>query len=85
MQYRIELRYWHGWGDACWTEEIDGEAKPMRFQNVEEAETAIGEFFAGVRAAVAAGDRDTEETRDDYRVVAVDPLWPANMPLPPSV
>src|SRR4051794_24715526 len=58
MQYRIELRYWHGWDDACWSEEINGETRPMRFQNIEEAEVAINEFFAGVRAAVAAGDMD---------------------------
>ncbi len=71
MKYRIELRYWHGWRDACWTEEIEGETTPMRFQTIAVAQAALDEFFEGVRVAVRSGDMDTEEVRDDYRVVEV--------------
>ena len=69
MHYKIELRYLCGWDDAGWTEEIRGETNPMRFENVEQGQAALDEFFAGVKAAVASGDMDTEEVSEDYRIV----------------
>ena len=72
MSYKIELRYFYGWDDAGWSEEIDGATKPSRFDTVEQAQVGMSEFFADVKAAVAAGDMDTEEVRDEYRIVAVN-------------
>jgi len=72
MHYKIELRYFYGWDDGGWTEEIDGEITPLRFETVGQAQVALDEFFAEVRAAVAAGDLDTEEVRDDYRIAATN-------------
>jgi hypothetical protein len=71
MQYKIELRYFYSWDDAGWTEEINGEIKPLRFQTVGQAQAALDEMFADVKAAVAAGNMDTEEVHDDYRIVTV--------------
>jgi len=72
MQYSIELKYFYGWDDACWSEEMDGETKPMRFQRVDDAEAAIDEFISDVKAAVIAGNLDAEAVRDDYRIVEVN-------------
>ena len=72
MQYEIELRYFYGWDDAGWTEEIDGLTKPLRFDTAEQAQAGMNEFFADVKAAIAAGDMDTEEVRDEYKIVAVN-------------
>lgn len=72
MLYKIELRYFYGWDDAGWTEEIDGETRPMRFATAREAQVELDEFFAEVKAAVVAGDMDSEEVHDDYRIVAVN-------------
>jgi hypothetical protein len=47
--------YSYGWDDACWTECGFGEERPLRFENIEQAEAAIVELLADVRAAVAAG------------------------------
>ena len=72
MQFKIELRYFYGWDDANWTEEIDGETRPMRFRDVNHARTAVDEFFADVQVAVAAGNMDTEAVSDDYRITEVN-------------
>lgn len=69
MPYKIELRYFYGWDDAGWTLEADTESTPMRFRTAEEAQAAIDELFADVKAAVAAGNMDAEEVREDYRIV----------------
>ncbi len=73
MAFKIELRYWNGWDDAEWTEDRGDGEQPVRFESIEAAEIGIAEFFAEVRAAVAAGNMDVPEVRDDYRIVeAVD-------------
>ena len=72
MQFKIELRYFYGWDDANWTEEIDGETKPMRFRDVNYARTVIDEFIADVQVAVAAGNMDAEAVSDDYRITEVN-------------
>ena len=72
MLHKIELRYFYGWDDAGWTEEIDKETKPMRFATAREAQVELDRFFADVKAAVVAGDMDSEEVHDDYRIVAVN-------------
>jgi hypothetical protein len=69
MRYKVELRYIYGWDDAGWTEEDDAGIRPMRFRTVGEAEAEIESHFADVKAAVAAGNMDIEETREDYRIV----------------
>jgi hypothetical protein len=72
MQYKIEVIYTYGWDDACWTEETtDGVTRPLRFQTVGSAQVELDEFFADVKAAVAAGDMDIEENPNHYRIVAV--------------
>ena len=72
MQFKIELRYFYGWDDANWTEEIDGETKPMRFRDVNYARTVIDEFIADVQVAVAAGNMDAGAVSDDYRITEVN-------------
>jgi hypothetical protein len=69
MAYKIEMKYFYGWDDAGWTDEIDFESKPTRFFSVRQARAALGEFFAEVKAAVHAGNMDVEENGDDYRIV----------------
>ena len=71
MQYKIEVIYAHGWNDADWTEETDGETRPLRFENIPSAQAALDEFFGNVKAAVGAGNMDTEESRNNYRIVTV--------------
>ncbi len=71
MQYKIEAIYTYGWDDAGGTEETDGVTKPMRFETVNQAQAALEEFFANVKAAVAAGNMDNEENHSDYRIVPV--------------
>jgi len=70
MQYKIEVLYTFGWDDAEWTEETDGVTKPMRFETVNHAQVELEEFFAEVKAAVAAGNMDTQEYSNHYRIVA---------------
>ena len=41
----------------------------MRFRSMSEAEEAIDEFFAEVHAAVLAGNLDSENVRNDYRII----------------
>ena len=72
MRYKIELYYIYGWDDAGWSDDTDWETKPTRFETVAEAQTALAEFFADVKMAVATGDMDSEADRADYRIVAVD-------------
>lgn len=71
MQYKIEVLYTSGWDDAEWTEETDGVTSPLRFETVSSAQVALDEFFTNVKAAVAAGNMDTEENYNHYRIVAV--------------
>ncbi|MDB6020690.1 MAG: hypothetical protein JWQ04_547 [Pedosphaera sp.] len=72
MQFKIELKYFYGWDDAGWTDEPDGDTKPTRFETVGRAQEALEEHFAHVKTAVAAGNMDTEENPNDYRIVAVN-------------
>ena len=72
MQYKIELRFLGGWGDAEWTEERDGATEHMRFRTESHAQTAIDEFLDDVKEAVTAGNMDTEEISSHYRIVAVN-------------
>ena len=65
MPYRVELRYSYGWDDACWTEGSCGEERPVRFGSIEQAEAAIVELLADVRAAVATGHMVCEEQCED--------------------
>ena len=69
MAYKVELRYLSGWDDAEWTEEGEDGEKPLRFQTVEAAQSAIDAFLAQGKVAVLEGDMDTEGSRDDYRIV----------------
>lgn len=69
MQYKIELRYSYGWDDASWTDETSWETKPTRFGTVDDSQAALDEFFDDVKAAVAAGNMDSEVDRADYRIV----------------
>ena len=46
-------------------------ASPLRFETVSSAQVALDEFFTNVKAAVAAGNMDTEENYNHYRIVAV--------------
>jgi hypothetical protein len=71
MQYKIEVIYSHGWDDAEWTEETDGETRPLRFETLDSAQVALDEFFRNVKAAVDTGNMDTEENRNNYRIVTV--------------
>lgn len=71
MRYKIEVIHTYGWDDAGWTEEASGVTKPMRFETVSHAQADLEEFFANVKAAVAAGNMDTEENPNHYRIVAV--------------
>jgi hypothetical protein len=71
MQYKIEVIYSHGWDDAEWTEETDAEIRPLRFETVDSAQAALDEFFGNVKAAVDAGNMDTKENRNNYRIVTV--------------
>lgn len=71
MRYKIESIYTCGWDDAGWTEETDGVMRLMRFETVSHAQTELEEFFANVKAAVDAGNMDTEENRNHYRIVPV--------------
>ena len=69
MAFKIECRYLSGWDDAEWTEaDADGE-RPQRFADRPAAQAALDEFFAEVQSAVRDGDRSTEESPDDYRIV----------------
>ena len=70
MRYRIDMKYWGGWGDAGWTEEKGGNDNPVRFETVSEAQVALDQFFVGVERAVAAGHMDFEAARNDYRIAA---------------
>jgi len=72
MAYKIEARYLYGWDDAEWTEEEDGITTPLRFKTIGCAQTALEEFFAHVRKAVIAGNMDSEENPNHYRIVVVD-------------
>lgn len=69
MVYKIELRYFHGWDDAEWTEEVEGATQPMRFERIGDAHAAIVEFFADVHAAVLDGNMDADKVLDDYRII----------------
>ena len=71
MQYKIEVIYTYGWDDAGWTEETDGVTTPLRFETADCAQVALEDFFADVKVAVAAGNMDTEENHNHYRIVAM--------------
>ncbi len=74
MRYKIELRYFSGWDDAGWTEEMGGETKSLVFESLDHAQSALDELFADVKVAVIAGDMDTEEVHNDYRIVPTNDL-----------
>ena len=69
MLFKIETLYTYGWDDANWTDELDSQTKPTRFESYQEAQAALDIFFTDVSAAVVAGNMDAEEVRDDYRIV----------------
>lgn len=71
MCYKVEMKYLCGWDDANWTENNDEGSRPMRFESIHLAQSAIDDFFAEVKAAIAAGDMDTAENSKDYRIVEV--------------
>ena len=54
-----------------------GLKKPMakqghfRFETIPSAQAALDEFFGNVKAAVGAGNMDTEESRNSYTIVMV--------------
>lgn len=72
MLYKVEMRYFYGWDDAGWEEGDDVEVKPMRFHSRAKAQAELDEFFARVKHEVAAGDWDTEENPNDYRIVETE-------------
>jgi hypothetical protein len=72
MRYKIELKYSYGWDDAGWTEEINGEDVPVRYETVAEAQEDIAQFLANVNAAVAAGDMLFGRDAEEYRVVEAE-------------
>lgn len=71
MPYKIELLYFSGWADAEWTKERDGHTEPLHFHTADEAQSALGDFFADVKWAVAGGNMDTDESAADYRIAFV--------------
>jgi hypothetical protein len=71
MQYKIEVVYTHNRNDSDWTAETDGETRPLRFGTIATAQAALDEFFGNVKAAVDAGNLDTEENRNNYRTVTL--------------
>ncbi len=74
MLYKVEMRFSYGWDDAGWEEgeADDTEWKPLRFHSRTEAQTAIDEFLADVKKAVAAGNMDMENDPSDYRIVETE-------------
>jgi hypothetical protein len=72
MRFKVQVRYTYGWDDAGWTEGVGVESEHLRFQSVNDAQAALEQFFNQVKEAVAAGNTDTEEVREDYRIVATD-------------
>ena len=71
MRYKVEMKYLHGWGDACWTEETDAVLRSLRFETVQAAQTELNGYFADVKAAVALGDMDIADDPADYRIIEV--------------
>jgi hypothetical protein len=71
-RYKIEVIYTSGWGDAGWTEETDGVIRPLRFKTINCAQQALDDFSNHVKAAVAAGNMDTQENHYHYRIVPVN-------------
>ena len=69
MPYKLELRYIYGWDDAGWTDEIGNESYPLRFSTIEEAQTELDTFLSEVNDAVAVGNMDRADVRNDYRIV----------------
>jgi len=72
MLYKVEMRFLYGWDDAGWEEGDETEERPMRFCTKADAQAELEEFFAGVKAAVAAGNMDMEENPRDYRIVGTE-------------
>lgn len=71
MAYKIEMSYLGGWDDAGWTECIEAAEWPMRFETIADAQTVLAEFYADVKEAVAKGNLDRKENRNDYRIAVV--------------
>lgn len=70
MKYRIELLYFYGWDDAGWTDAIDDNVAPVRFDSAREAQAALIEYFTEVDAAIVRGDMAIKCQRQDYRIIA---------------
>ena len=68
MPYKIEALYVSGWDDAGWTDDDGERTTPVRFPTTDEAQAAIDGIVAAVKAAVASGDMEFEEVRDNYRI-----------------
>ncbi len=43
----------------------------MRFETIADAQTVLAEFYADVKEAVAKGNLDRKENRNDYRIAVV--------------
>lgn len=72
MLYKIEMKYIYGWDDASWTEEDDDGERPLQFQYVHDAQSAIDEYLADVNSAVAAGDMDVDDSPSNFRIATVN-------------
>lgn len=64
-----------GWIN-CWSEEVDGESRPLRYANEAEACFALQSFLAEIAAEIDAGERDPDcgYEADEFRVVEVRDL-----------
>lgn len=61
-----------GWIN-CWSEEVDGEARPLRYETEEEAAFELQSFLSEIAAEIDAGERDPDHgyDGDEFRVVEV--------------
>lgn len=68
MKYRIEIKFFSGWGDAGWTDETGFDSQPTRFGTAAEAQAALEQFLADVMCAARAGHVKRPVGRADYRI-----------------
>lgn len=61
-----------GWVNT-WSEEVDGESRPLRYDSKVEAETDLFAFIIEIDLEIAAGERDPDNGYDpeDFRVIEV--------------
>jgi hypothetical protein len=73
MRFEVQTNSLCGGWENCWTTiDANNNETPTTFATSEEAETAITDHLAEVKAAVEAGDMAEEDSRDDYRVVEIN-------------